>query len=168
MSEYEKKANDFAARYGVTMTAEYLGHYQRLSDFVTAQFKITLRRGKAFYSFTYSDSLHGSWRWRRVWSMAKAMPGLPYGLQQKHWPKTSSEYTVGDYRLFPYHQTPTMYSILACLTKCDPGTHEEFCMDFGYDIDSRKGLEIYLAVQEEWRNVDRLFHDCLEELAEIN
>lgn len=59
------------------------------------------------------------------------------------------------------------YSILACLQKSDPGTLEEFCSEFGYDTDSRKALEIYLAVQQEFKKVNRLFHDVMDELQEI-
>lgn len=63
---------------------------------------------------------------------------------------------------------PSAYDLLACLAKYDPDTFENFCEDFGYDTDSRKGLETYLAVQEEWNKVRRFFSTTeLEELQEI-
>lgn len=63
--------------------------------------------------------------------------------------------------------TPTAYDILACLTKGDPGTFEDFCWGYGYDTDSRKAERIYKAVCKEWRNVERVFGDCLDGLREI-
>jgi hypothetical protein len=62
---------------------------------------------------------------------------------------------------------PTAYDILACLTKYDPGTFENFCGDFGYDEDSRTAERIYKSVVREWKGVDRLFSDVMEQLAEI-
>jgi len=64
-------------------------------------------------------------------------------------------------------QDPTMYDVLACLTKYDPGTFENFCSDYGYDTDSRSAERTYKAVCKEWRAVDRLFDDIIEELREI-
>lgn len=64
---------------------------------------------------------------------------------------------------------PTAYDILACLTKYDPGTFEDFCSEFGYDTDSRNAERTYKAVVKEWEAVNRLFTDEeIEELAEIN
>ena len=64
---------------------------------------------------------------------------------------------------------PTEYDILACLTKYDPGTFEEFCSDYGYDEDSRTAEKIYIAVVREYKQLERIFTtEQLEELAEIN
>lgn len=52
---------------------------------------------------------------------------------------------------------PTLYSVLACLTKYDPETFEDFCANCGYDNDSRKAEKIYKAVLKEWENLNRLF-----------
>lgn len=62
---------------------------------------------------------------------------------------------------------PTMYDVLTCLTKYDPGTFENFCSDYGYDTDSRKAYSTYQAVCDEWVAVERLFGDIIEELQEI-
>ncbi len=62
---------------------------------------------------------------------------------------------------------PTMYDILTCLTKYDPGTFENFCGDFGYDEDSRSAEKTYNACIKEYEAVQRLFGDILEELQEI-
>lgn len=64
--------------------------------------------------------------------------------------------------------TPTAYDVLACLTKYDPGTFDNFCSEFGYDTDSRKAENVYKAVCKEYENVCRLFSDeQIELLQEI-
>ncbi|MCM1178677.1 MAG: hypothetical protein NC347_00335 [Clostridium sp.] len=64
-------------------------------------------------------------------------------------------------------ESPTTYNILSCLQKSDPGTFRDFCLEFGYDYDSRKAEQTYHAVRKEWLNVKALFGDVLEELEEI-
>lgn len=66
-------------------------------------------------------------------------------------------------------QNPTAYNVLACLTKYDVGTFENFCSEFGYDTDSRKAYKTYKAVLREWKNVERLWTpEQIELLQEIN
>ena len=63
---------------------------------------------------------------------------------------------------------PTAYSILACLTKYDPGTLEDFCSDFGYDPDRKSTDKLYIDVMREYKNLERLFtEEQMEELREI-
>jgi hypothetical protein len=63
---------------------------------------------------------------------------------------------------------PSEYSILACLTKYDPGSFEDFCREFGYDLDSKSAERVYAGVKEEWLNVCRIWNDSeIEELCEI-
>lgn len=64
---------------------------------------------------------------------------------------------------------PTAYSVLACITKDDPGTLEQFCSNFGYDTDSRKAEKIYKGVVKEWAKVSDFFTASeIEALQEIN
>lgn len=63
---------------------------------------------------------------------------------------------------------PKLYDVLSCLTKYDPESFENFCSEFGCDQDSRKAERTYKAVCKEWKAVNRLFNDCLDELQEIN
>lgn len=69
---------------------------------------------------------------------------------------------------------PDLYSVLACLTKYDVGTFENFCSDFGYELynenytgKNKSSIKIYKAVCKEFQNVEKLFGDCLDELQEI-
>ena len=60
-----------------------------------------------------------------------------------------------------------MYDILSCLTKYDPETLENFCAEFGYDINSRDSKKTYNAVCKEYKAVEILFGDIMDELQEI-
>lgn len=64
---------------------------------------------------------------------------------------------------------PTTYDVLACLTKYDPGTFENFCLDYGFDEDSRSAERIYFAVQKEYSQLSKLFtEEQMMELRDIN
>ena len=63
-------------------------------------------------------------------------------------------------------KTPDMYSVLACLTKCDSGSYENFLSEFGYEKDANS-FRTYKAVCREYKAVERLFGDIMEELQEI-
>lgn len=65
-------------------------------------------------------------------------------------------------------QEPTMYDVLACLTKYDPQDFDNFCAEYGYDPMRTSAAYTYKAVCKEFAAVNRLFGDIIEELAEIN
>jgi hypothetical protein len=63
---------------------------------------------------------------------------------------------------------PTAYDVLSCIEKHDYGTFGDFCMDCGYDQDSRKALKTYRAVLKQWKQVEAFFTSKeLEALQEI-
>ena len=69
-------------------------------------------------------------------------------------------------------ERPTKYDVLACLTKWeDPDDVWDFASLYGYEITSkeeyRKTEKICKAVHKEYKNVMRLFSDCIDELSEI-
>ena len=74
------------------------------------------------------------------------------------------------------NKIPTMYDILACLTKSDPYSYEDFCAEYGYStFDENTGnknkasYKIYKAVEKEYAGVCHLFNsDEIEKLQEIN
>lgn len=64
---------------------------------------------------------------------------------------------------------PTSYDVLACVTKYEAGSFDDFCSDYGYDNDSRKAHKIYKAVLREWKNIEKLFTpEQIETLQEIS
>jgi len=52
---------------------------------------------------------------------------------------------------------PLPYDVLTCITKDDPGSHDDFCSNYGYDIDSINGLKIYKSVVNEWEKGKAFF-----------
>jgi hypothetical protein len=67
------------------------------------------------------------------------------------------------------HKPPTVYDLLACLTKSNPGTFDNFCDDHDYDNDSRSAERTYNAVVQEWLKVSSFFTaEEIDELQEIN
>lgn len=66
---------------------------------------------------------------------------------------------------------PTMYDVLAALTRYDPGTFEDFCSEFGYNSmalsEYPKVKKVYDGCCKEYKAMKRLFSDCMEELSEI-
>ena len=63
---------------------------------------------------------------------------------------------------------PTAYDLLACLTKSDPGDFQNFCDDFGYDLDSRQAEKTFKSVKREWLKVSRFFSPAeIDELLEV-
>lgn len=129
--EYQKQAEDFAKKYGVTLKilgCEYKKYFDG-DDQPRYVFKLKLSRkvdGKTVsYTFEFGQSIvNGS-------------------------------------------EEPTIYDVIVCMTKYDPETFEDFCMTYGYDTDSRKAEKVYRAVCKEWKAIEKLFGDCMEELQEI-
>ena len=69
---------------------------------------------------------------------------------------------------------PTAYDVLASIEKYDVGSFEDFCSEFGYDMfDDETGRRnantygLYKAVCREYKHVESMFYDCLDELCEI-
>ena len=64
---------------------------------------------------------------------------------------------------------PTAYDVLAAITKYPTSYFEDFCSEFGYDVDSRKAYKIWRACEKEWLNIKLLFNEeQIEQLQEIN
>jgi hypothetical protein len=172
VSKYEQAAIDFAKKHGVEMTAEYRGHYKRGDfDFATAVYSITLsRKDKKPYTFDFSTSVNDSYCYHTGFSGPRK-GGIPSGYKLesvndqvlKNGQCYCKQFTVIKRKI-----APTMYDILACIQKNDPGTLHDFCGDMGYDEDSRKAEKIYFDCQNEFSAVRSLFSDCMEELQEIN
>ena len=63
------------------------------------------------------------------------------------------------------------YDVLACLQKYDVGTFEDFVSEYGYEVelhdDYIKTRNTYKAVVKEYKDVQRVFSDCLDGLREI-
>lgn len=84
--------------------------------------------------------------------------------------KSEFDYDFGrsKYDSIHYPVAPTAYDVISCLTKNDPIDFENFCCEYGYDIDSKSAKKTYKAVNEEYINVIKLFTSAeIEQMQEI-
>ena len=149
MNEYDRQAVEFASKTGLEMQAVYLrtGPYFAGDKDTGARrdiYHITLRRKGREYQFEFGQSIVNSR------PAVTERPNVLAGI------KRASQATP-----------PTLYDVLACVTKYDPGNFFDFCDDYDYDSDSRAVFKVYEAVCAEWRGVALLFGDVLEDLREI-
>jgi hypothetical protein len=187
MSKYQILANDFLIRTGVTFEAKFLKNdFHFASDKTTRDiYEITLARGSRKMIFNFGQSLNSSGDWLiRVDKATKRVFKLPLenfiNAEELHLSDTHCIAKLnraqinlhGERRYFDRierRSAPTAYAVLACLTKHSAGTIENFCSDFGYDIDSKSAEQIYLACEKEFEEVQKLWTDAeIEELREIN
>jgi hypothetical protein len=176
-TDYEKQAEDFLKKCNTEISIVFLKHDKYFSDDKDTRdiYEITLKRGERKYTFTFGQSLNKSGikivnqntsKTMRTFAPSKRFEKngkfnlmlFKYGCG---WQFASCDIVVQP-------KAPTAYDILACLTKHNPGTFEDFCSEFGYDTDSRRAEKTYNAVKDEYLNLCALFNgNEMEELAEI-
>lgn len=158
MNDYEKQADDFLTKVNGKIKIKYIKYDRYFPDD---------KESRYIFRFTIS---------RQIADCKKCTYGPHSGCNCNgntafcfNMPRKTVQYsaTFGQ-SLAEGNTIPRSYDILACLTKYDVGTFENFCSEFGYDEDSRKAEKIYKAVLKEWAGVKRVFGDVLDELAEIN
>lgn len=153
MDEYIKQATDFLQKTYSKMKIEYVGlavNKEWKEKEKRCLYEITLTFPRGSMTFDFWDSIRNT----RI----RTMPFDAYNVQANKELAAKKKAAV-----------PSVYDVLACLQKCDPGTFENFCSDYGYDEDSRTAIRVYLAVQNEYTQLTRLFTpEQMEELAEIN
>ncbi len=164
-SDYELNAEKFLTDHGVGFGARLIGHMvppyaeDEPNALSVDVWEVCLTRHNKSWSFKFWQSVHES-SWTHY--SDKTIAGLvkPFGIP-------SIQDVIDARQTHKHGNAPTAYSVLASITKNDPGTFEDFCSDFGYSDDSMRAHRIYLAVQKEWRGVERMFADCIDKLQEI-
>jgi hypothetical protein len=151
-TDYDKQAADFMEKTGTTMETEFIGNMFHFEDDKEKRdvYQMTLERAGKRYYFRFGQSIANS------------------GDKVKRNPRGKTMYDAELISRPGGRIVPTAYDILACVQKYDIGTFSDFCDEFGYHTDSRKAEKLYLAVQEEFDSIERLFGDVLEELQEIS
>jgi hypothetical protein len=176
MNDYEKQAANFLESTGATITTRYVGHRPYWPDDTEqrAVWEITLsREGRKPYVFTFGESIHDSYEILDLnLTFPRKMKSWPHDIYNYRGYKAALEAGGGEvqgrYRIVPTKIEPTPYSVLAILDANSPESFEGFCSDFGYDTDSRKALDTFLAVQKQTGELRRLFTTKeLEQLSEI-
>ena len=174
-TNYEKQATDFLEKTGCTMTITY----KETREYFPGEkekrdvYSVKIERGRRIWEFEFGNSIKDS-EFVAVYGKTK------YPIPEKFREKSNSEITLyvkwnlqsdfgtvkADHIIRPV--APSEYSILACLTKYDPDSFENFCSEFGYDTDSKTAERTYKAVRDEWMNVCRIWNDEeIEQLQEI-
>lgn len=153
MNEYIKQATEFLQKTHTKMKIEYVGlavNKEWKEKQKRCLYEITLTSPRGSMIFDFWDSIRNT--------EIRTMPFDAYNVQANKELAAKKKAAA-----------PSVYDVLACLQKCDPGTFENFCSDYGYDDDSRTAIRVYLAVQNEYTQLARLFTpEQMEELAEIN
>jgi len=179
MSEYEKQAEAFAEKTGTTLKTRYIGHmrYFESDNIERAVYECTLENDKHSYTFKFGQSIIKSYKIGKGQLGRKevAMFALPFKIENYvERILTENNAVVVWHKGEEYHlkiakNAPTLYDIFSGLEGYEIGTHEDFCNEFGYDMDSISSRETYYKVQKEYDNVCKLFNEKeREELQEIN
>jgi hypothetical protein len=175
-NEYTKQANDFLAKTETSFSAEFLKHDKYFPDDKESRdiYKVSFKRGKRSFSLTFGQSIVKS---AFYFTMGRMKIDLNRNLLDK--PNGTLLLQIGmlfghafknnnTSDIIHYPEAPTPYDVLACLTKYDPGTFEDFCGEFGYDTDSRNAERTYKAFFKEWGKVQSLWsEDEIEAMREI-
>ena len=174
-TDYEKQAEDFLTKTGCKMTITFKENRKYFPDDKETRdvYEVEIVRGSRKWNFEFGNSIADS---EFVAVYGKCRYKIPSEMRTKekreviryvHNNLQSDFLGIGtDKIVMP--KAPSKYSVLACLTKYDPESFEDFCSEFGYDTDSKKADKIYEGVKEEWLNVCRIWNDSeIEELCEI-
>lgn len=157
MDEYIEQATEFLQKTNSEIKIEYMGlsvNREWKEKEKRCLYEITLTSPRGSMTFDFWDSIRNA--------EIKTMTLEAYAEKRYRMPFSSLMQAKKN-------AVPSVYDVLACLTKSDPGTFEDFCADFGYDEDSRTAERIYFAVQKEYAQLAKLFTpEQMEELAEIN
>lgn len=169
MNEYIKQATDFLQKTHAKMKIDFVGlavNKEWKEKEKRCLYEITLTSPRGSMVFDFWDSIRDT-----------EIKTMTLGEYVKKWyRRTVSDLTYSEKRQAEKElaskkeaAVPSVYDVLACLTKYDPGTFEDFCSEYGYEEDSRTAERIYFAVQKEYAQLARLFTpDEMDELAEIN
>lgn len=171
-TNYQQQAIDFLQSTNTEFSVKYVKTGKHFSDDKQERdiYEIELKRGNRSFAFRFGQSIQNSGKYILLDGRLKAEFGRNF-INDKEYKKITVPYFDKKAALRPNknYSEPTAYDVLACITKYDPGTFEDFCSEFGYDTDSKKAEKTYLAVKDEYLNVCKLFTDAeIEQLAEIN
>ncbi len=175
-TNYEKQATDFLEKTGCKMEIKFKENRRHFPNDKEARdvYDIKITRGSRAWSFEFGNSIIDS---EFVAVYGKSRYKIPAEMRTKtlseikRYVRMNLQSDFGtdgaDKIIMP--KPPTPYDVLACLTKYDPGSFEDFCNEFGYDTDSKSADRVYDGVKNEWLNVCRIWNDSeIEELQEIS
>lgn len=169
-TDYNKQANDFLSKTGATMKINFSHNGKHFADDKQNRdiYKITISKGKRHYTFNFGQSIAKS---GLMLQMGKKEIYIELPDSHKHlmlkrnetalryWIKNNIDFDILPSDKIIYPEQPTIYDVLACLQKYDVGSFEDFCWEFGYNVDSRRAEKIYKAVCKEYEKLCTIFTD---------
>lgn len=171
-SKYSEAAELFLKETGAEFKAEFKKHGYHFDGDKEMRdiYVVTIKRNSREYSYDFGQSISNSGFYfmlgRKRYDIDRQY------LESKNILSIAKRMSWDfDPKLDKIHkpEVPDAYTVLACLTKYDPGTFEDFCSEYGYDTDSKKAEKTYNGVMEEWLNMQRLFtNEELEAMSEIS
>ena len=177
LNEYDKQAQDFCEKYGVTININFLKYDYHFENDKEKRdiYKVVISRGNRTMSVEFGQSMAKSGFIAEYGRMKIVLPisdsqrnlylakhGLLVNFAKQH---TGYDFLSVSKDKLRKPEKPTSYDILTCLQKYDVGTFEEFCSEFGYNTDSIEALRTYKAVVSEYKDVISLFND--EEMGKL-
>lgn len=168
-SNYEQQALDFLKVSSTVFSAKYLKTDKYFDDEKEERdiYEITLSSKGRSYTFNFGNSINSSGQYKLLDATLKKRFGRNTISAEEY--KKLNIFDKREAIINKNFKKPTAYDVLACLTKYNPGTLENFCSECGYDVDSKKAEKTYMAVKDEWMNIERLFTESeMDILREIN
>jgi len=149
-SEYDKHADEFLASHGITFTAKLSRRGPMPFDQPDTHrdiYECTFtREGDKPLVVVFGQSLARSKDF--IQQERKALETRGFRPSEIDARLTARGYVV---------QPPTAYDVLACLTKSNPGSFEQWCDEYGYNTDSRRAHAIWTNCHDEYARVTRFF-----------
>ena len=183
--DYEKQATDFLAASGLEFRAVLIGSdcppfcedaqksldmdkvdvFPRRTHIHGKHYRCTISgQGRGHVSFDFWNSYHDcerNWAIKNPWEAQNVLTGI--GRQSVWESRASANKAEGRKRA-----VVKPYDVLACIQKHDVGTLADFCSEMGYDEDSKRAEQIYVAVCKEYQKTRKFFTAAeLEALQEI-
>lgn len=147
-SASEHKANTFLKNTKANLKIEFLRNAKYFDDDEHPRdiYSVTISRGDRSFSFEFGQSYNDSGRW---WRFGRYERGTHPGIGKNN----SKPTPANEWDKNVNFSAPNAYDILASIEKYHPGTLEQFCSEFGYDLDSKKAEKIYNAVIDQVQNI---------------
>lgn len=175
--KYDEAAETFLSETGAEIEIQFHEHGRHFDTDKEDRdiYTVLIKRGSRKYEFKFGNSVADSGFY---YTMGKNKRQIDRKYLTEKWrQKLMSFITMnsgGSFRnnwksdIIHYPKKPSKYTVIACLQKDVPGTHHDFCSDFGYDKDSISALKVYKALLNEYINLSRLFSDSeLRAMSEI-
>ena len=170
MSEYQQQAKNFLASCSATMEIKYVGlEKPNWANKPHCTYDCTIKTPRGEMMVHFYDSLENT---NLLAMTIDEYLRRNYRLVGLNSIDVRHRKAAAELRKKKEEAVPTEYDILACLTKYDVGSMDDFMQEFGYEIkcteDITNFINTYNAVVKEYNDVRRCFtEEQIEAMSEI-